>query len=157
MFTEYAIYPENLSLNSFITLVKNAWRTNSSIAKQRGDLRRKRGPSMNSAWEEVLRTTRGWGRKLLRKSHHSYVRWTIRAILDRWIKVGNIKLLKVNREPTTQEKNDPRYYKYYRIVNHATKDCRNLRWIFLKRIYNVELIIEDDDVHMLETKDTDNE
>ena len=70
----------------------------------------------------------------------------VHAILDDWLRNEDIKLPRVERQPTAIEKKDPQYCRYHRTVDHPTKDCRSLKRIFQERIQNGELIIENNDV-----------
>uniref|UniRef100_A0A2N9HGT5 Reverse transcriptase domain-containing protein n=1 Tax=Fagus sylvatica TaxID=28930 RepID=A0A2N9HGT5_FAGSY len=50
------------------------------------------------------------------------------AIFDKWVKYEVIKLPQVTKQPTVEEKKDPKYCRYHRYVHHPTIDCQTLRW-----------------------------
>ena len=54
----------------------------------------------------------------------------VHAILDGWLQNEDIKLPRVEHQPTAMEKRDPKYCRYHRIVDHPTKDCQSLKRIF---------------------------
>ena len=136
MFTEYAVHLENLNLYSFTTLVENARRTNNSVSRQQEDSLRfgKRNASVNSVEGEQPTVNK---KSRNDKSRGSTPNLTfpcpmgkVHAILDDWLRNEDIKLPRVERQPTAIEKRDPQYCRYHWTVDHPTKDCRSLKWIF---------------------------
>ena len=154
MFTEYAVHLENLSLLSFATLVENARRTNNSVLRQRGGGGRfnKREPSVNSVQSEDSKAGKKprvdkprIGRPTETPTYPCPM-GKVHAMMDQWLRDGNLKLPRVERLPTQEEKNNPKFCRFHRTVGHPTKDCFTLKRIFNERVRNGELIIEDNDV-----------
>ena len=54
----------------------------------------------------------------------------VHAILDGWLQNEDIKLPRVEQQPKSMEKRDPKYCRYHRTVDHPTKDCWSLKRIF---------------------------
>src|SRR5262249_5256716 len=154
MFTEYAVHLENLSLASFSTLVENARRTNNSVARQREGSTKfnKREPSVNLAQNEDSkegkkpRVEKPRGERLKEALTYPCSMGRVHAMLDQWLRDGNLKLPRVEHLPTQEEKNDPKFCRFHRIVGHPTRDCFTLKRIFNERVQNGELIIENNDV-----------
>ena len=66
----------------------------------------------------------------------------VKALLQEWIKDGNLNLPYVPRPPIAEEKSNPRYCDYHRMVGHPLIECRNLRRIFHQRVQAREVLIE---------------
>uniref|UniRef100_A0A2N9FRU5 Retrotransposon gag domain-containing protein n=1 Tax=Fagus sylvatica TaxID=28930 RepID=A0A2N9FRU5_FAGSY len=60
-----------------------------------------------------------------------------------------IKLPKITKQPTAEEKKDPKYCRYHRYVHHPTVDCRTLRWEVNRKIQDgtLQLSEEQQKVH----------
>ena len=56
------------------------------------------------------------------------------VILDRWIANGVIKLYKIDREPTEEDKKHLRFCRYNIYVHHPTVECR-----YIQRMFNEKL------------------
>ena len=61
------------------------------------------------------------------------------VIFNKWVKDDVIKLPQVSKQPTTEEKKDPKYCRYHRDVHHPTEDCRTLRWELNRKIQDETL------------------
>ena len=142
MFTEYAVHLEDLSLASFAALVENARRTNNSVSRQKGGSMRfnKRTPSVNSVQNENPKTEK---RPRVDKPRVGRPTETltypcpmgkVHAMMDQWLRDGNIKLPRVERLPTQEEKNNPKFCRFHRTIGHPTKDCFTLKRIFNERV-----------------------
>ena len=55
------------------------------------------------------------------------------VISDKWANDDVIKLTKVNKQPTREDKEDPKFCHYNRYVHHSTAD-RLLNFIALSRV-----------------------
>ena len=55
------------------------------------------------------------------------------VISDKWANDDVIKLTKVNKQPTREDKEDPEFCRYHRYVHHPTAD-RRLNFIALSRV-----------------------
>ena len=55
-------------------------------------------------------------------------------ILDRWLANGMVKLYKIDREPTEEDKKHSRFCRYHRYVHHLTVECRYIRRMFHKKL-----------------------
>ena len=56
------------------------------------------------------------------------------VILDRWIADGVVKLYKIDREPTEEDKKHSRFCRYHRYVHHPTIECRYIRRMFHEKL-----------------------
>ena len=70
----------------------------------------------------------------------------VHTVLTQWLRDGNIKLPKVEHLPSDEEKNNPKFCRFHRIVGHPTKDCFTLKRIFNEIVQNGEPVIGDNDV-----------
>ena len=50
-----------------------------------------------------------------------------------------IKLLQVSKQPTKEEKKDPKLCRYHRYVHLSTVDCRSIRWELNRKIQDKTL------------------
>jgi prophage antirepressor-like protein len=66
------------------------------------------------------------------------------AIFDKWVKYEVIKLPQVTKQPTIEEKKDPKYCRYHRYVHHPTIDCRTLRWEVNRKIQDGTLQLSEE-------------
>jgi hypothetical protein len=55
------------------------------------------------------------------------------VISGKWVNNYVIKLTKVNKQTTREDKEDPKLCRYHRYVHHPTTDCR-LNFIALSRV-----------------------
>ena len=55
------------------------------------------------------------------------------VISDKWVNDDVIKLTKVNKQPTREDKEDPKFCRYHRYVHHPTAD-RRLNFIAFSRV-----------------------
>ena len=55
-------------------------------------------------------------------------------LLDKWIADGIFKPNQVSREPTEEERRDPRFCRLHNYVQHPTAECWVLRWLVHRRI-----------------------
>ena len=143
MFSEYVICLENISLHSFSTLVENAWRTNNSLAKQLGE----RGKSSKRLVSDSF--TQGKDSRGSKNARNDMWRSStgvdtfpcsmskVHAIFDRWVQDENIKLPRVEHQPTVNVRRGPSYCRYHRAVGHSIKDYRSLKQLFHERIQSV--------------------
>ena len=58
----------------------------------------------------------------------------IKVIVNKWVVNGVLRIIKPNREPTKEDKQNPHYCHYHQYVHHKTKDYRALQRMFHKKI-----------------------
>ena len=58
----------------------------------------------------------------------------IKVIIDKWVVDGVLRIIKPNREPTKEDKQNPHYCHYHQYVHYKTRDCRALWRMFHKKI-----------------------
>ncbi|GLT28218.1 hypothetical protein SLA2020_031670 [Shorea laevis] len=56
------------------------------------------------------------------------------VLLDQWIADNAIALPQLHREPSDDDRRNPKYCHYHRFVHHATMDCFSLRRIYHRRV-----------------------
>ena len=56
------------------------------------------------------------------------------VLLDKWIANGIFKPNQVSREPTKEERRDPRFCRLHNYVQHSTTECWALRRLVHRRI-----------------------
>ncbi|KAK9921974.1 hypothetical protein M0R45_030464 [Rubus argutus] len=85
------------------------------------------------------------------KAQRSWSNEEFHAILDTMFADGVIKLPRLQRLPSKEEKNDPRYCRYHQFVGHPSPACQFLRRILHEKINNGTLelpskkqVIDDD-------------
>ena len=55
-------------------------------------------------------------------------------LLDKWIADGIFKPNQISREPTEEERRDPRFYHLHNYVQHSTAECWALRRLVHRKI-----------------------
>ncbi|EOY00436.1 H0502G05.11 protein [Theobroma cacao] len=158
MFDEYRLHLENLPLPTFATLVEAARRTNNTVFRQKGLTRfgRRNNPTVNAIQgggrerrgpiRANLRPRRDVPRRGLDEENDSSPPFSVpldrvRALLQEWVRDGQINLPYTPRPPTTEEKANPRYCDYHRTVGHPLAECRNLRRMFHQQVQAGEVLI----------------
>ncbi|EOY03309.1 H0502G05.11 protein [Theobroma cacao] len=158
MFDEYRLHLENLPLPTFATLVEAARRTNNTVFRQKGLTRfgRRNNPTVNAIQgggrerrgpiRANLRPRRDVPRRGLDEENDSSPPFSVpldrvRALLQEWVRDGQINLPYTPRPPTAKEKANPRYCDYHRTVGHPLAECRNLRRMFHRRVQAGEVLI----------------
>ena len=58
----------------------------------------------------------------------------IEALVRAWIEDGEIRLRPIGRQPTLEEKRDPRFCLFHRNVNHPTTNCYLIRRIYHNKV-----------------------
>uniref|UniRef100_A0A2N9J9P3 RNA-directed DNA polymerase n=1 Tax=Fagus sylvatica TaxID=28930 RepID=A0A2N9J9P3_FAGSY len=58
----------------------------------------------------------------------------MKAILDKWVANGIIKLPKIQKKATEKDKKNPKFCYFHRYVHHSTADCWTLRRKFHEKI-----------------------
>jgi hypothetical protein len=66
------------------------------------------------------------------------------AIFDKWVQDEVIKLPKIAKQPTAEEKKDLKYCRYHRYVHHPTVDCQTLRWEVNRKIQDGTLQLSEE-------------
>ena len=153
MFDEYRVHLENLSLSTFATLVEAARRTNNTVHRQKESYKNRRNvPGVHSiqAGKDVDRSSKRPRGDFRRRNDQgvdappfpaSVSVERVRALLQQWVRDGQVNLPYVARVPTNQEKAAPNYCDYHRRVNHAFVDCRNMRRLLHRKIESGEVIV----------------
>ena len=132
MLPEFHAHLENLDISQFVPLLQKARKTAVSVKPQVEKSRDKKGPPQALIVSTAATTS---GTKQKNSTEKVYeesppLPFTVEemmAIFDKWVKDEVIKLPQVTRQPTAEEKKDPKYCRYHRYVHHPTVDCRTLR------------------------------
>ena len=66
----------------------------------------------------------------------------IEALVRAWIEDEEIKLRLIGRQPTLEEKNDPRCCLYHRSVSHPASDCYPIRSMYRSEVQRGEIVQE---------------
>nr|POE91661.1 hypothetical protein CFP56_18611 [Quercus suber] len=56
------------------------------------------------------------------------------VILNRWIADGVVKLYKIDRKPTKEDKKHSCFYRYHRYVHHPTVECHYIQRLFREKL-----------------------
>ncbi len=60
----------------------------------------------------------------LRITSFAFTELEMMVIFYKWVNDDVIKLTKVNKQPTREDKENPKFYRYHRCVHHPTADCQ---------------------------------
>ena len=119
MIREYRVVLENLEISQFAQLLQKARKTAQSIK-----------PSMDkrSALQVMAVSTSEQRRKTDGMEYDTPlpIPCTLKeldVLLDKWIAEGGFKPNQVSREPTEEERRDPRFCHLHNYVQHPTIEC----------------------------------
>ena len=130
MIREYRAVLENLEISQFAQLLQKARKTTQSI---------KPSTDKRSAPQAMVMSTGEWRRKIEGREYDtpSPIPCTLKeldVLLDKWIVDGVFKPNQVSREPTEEERRDPRFCRLHNYVQHPTTECWELRRLVHRRI-----------------------
>ena len=141
MFSEYRAHLENLDIHQFSQLLQKARKTALSVKPSVTDKSRteKRNPPQAlavSTGESTagVKCKRDDGAEQQELPPIPCTNEEIKVIVDKWVADGVLRIIKPNREPIKEDKQNSHYCHYYQYVHHKTRDCRALRRIFHKKI-----------------------
>ena len=144
VFSKYKIHHENLKIKQIAPLLKKAnktaasWKTNKrswKTSKQpKTDKRNAPQALLVAANEPASKKKREKGKAIKEYPPISCTSKKLSVILDRWIANRVIKLYKIDREPTEEDKKHLRFYRYNIYVHHPTAECR-----YIQRMFNEKL------------------
>ena len=140
MFPEYRAHLKNLNIHQFVQLLQKAWKTAISVKPSVTNKPRakKRNPSQAlavSGGESAagVKRKRDDGAEQQELPFIPCIDEEIRVIADKWVVDGVLRIIKPNREPTKEDKQNPHYCHYHQYVHHKTRNCRALRRMFHKK------------------------
>uniref|UniRef100_A0A2N9F5C3 RNase H type-1 domain-containing protein n=1 Tax=Fagus sylvatica TaxID=28930 RepID=A0A2N9F5C3_FAGSY len=131
MLPEFHAHLENLDISQFVPLLQKARKTAVSVKPQVEKSRDKKGPPQ-ALIVSTAATTSGTKRKNSTEKVYEespplpFTVEEMMAIFDKWVKDEVIKLPQVTRQPTAEEKKDPKYCRYHRYVHHPTKNNKRV-------------------------------
>ena len=67
-------------------------------------------------------------------------KYQIDALVKAWIEDGGLKLRSIERQPTPEEKKDPKYYLFHRTVGHSTSNYYAIRRMYHNKVQKGEII-----------------
>ena len=67
-------------------------------------------------------------------------RYQIEALIKAWIEDGQLRPKPMQKQPTLEEKRDPRYCADHRMVNHATSDCYVIGAMYHDKVQKGEIM-----------------
>ena len=130
MIREYKAVLENLEISQFAQLLQKARKTAQSI---------KPSTDKRSAPQAMVMSIGEWRRKTEGREYDTPppIPCTLKeldVLLDKWIADGVFKPNQVSREPTEEERRDPRFCRLHNYVQHPTTECWALRRLVHHRI-----------------------
>uniref|UniRef100_A0A2N9GD42 RNA-directed DNA polymerase n=1 Tax=Fagus sylvatica TaxID=28930 RepID=A0A2N9GD42_FAGSY len=136
MLPEFRAHLENLDISRFGQLLQKARKTALSVKPHTEKPKEKKNPP------QVL-TVSTVSNKRKKSNERSFdeapppVPCTLeemKAILDKWVADGIIKLPEVQKKATEEDKKNPKFCYFHRYVHHSTADCWTLRRKFHEKI-----------------------
>uniref|UniRef100_A0A2N9ENF4 Integrase catalytic domain-containing protein n=1 Tax=Fagus sylvatica TaxID=28930 RepID=A0A2N9ENF4_FAGSY len=136
MLPEFRAHLENLDISRFGQLLQKARKTALSVKPHTEKPREKKNPP------QVL-TVSTVNSKRRKSNERSFdeapppVPCTLeemKAILDKWVADGIIKLPEAQKKATEEDKKNPKFCYFHRYVHHSTADCWTLRRKFHEKI-----------------------
>uniref|UniRef100_A0A2N9GMB4 RNase H type-1 domain-containing protein n=1 Tax=Fagus sylvatica TaxID=28930 RepID=A0A2N9GMB4_FAGSY len=136
MLPEFRAHLENLDISRFGQLLQKARKTALSVKPHTEKPREKKNPP------QVL-TVSTVNNKRKKSNERSFdeapppVPCTLeemKAILDKWVADGIIKLPEAQKKATEEDKKNPKFCYFHRYVHHSTADCWTLRRKFHEKI-----------------------
>ncbi|XP_075670331.1 uncharacterized protein LOC142640121 [Castanea sativa] len=150
MIREYRAVLENLEISQFAQLLQKARKTAQSV-KPSSD-KRSAPQAMAASTNERKRKTDG--REYDTPLPIPCTPKELDVLLDKWIADGIFKPNQAAREPTDEERRDPRFCRLHNYVQHPTAECWALRRLVHRRIKEgtLELIQQELDLTAKERK-----
>jgi hypothetical protein len=136
MLPEFRAHLENLDISRFGQLLQKARKTALSVKPHNEK------PKEKKSQPQVL-TVSTVNNKRKKSSERSFdeapppVPCTLeemKAILDKWVADGIIKLPEAQKKATEKDKKNPKFCYFHRYVHHSTADCWTLRRKFHEKI-----------------------
>ena len=60
--------------------------------------------------------------------------------INAWIEDGQLKLKPIERQPTPEEKRDPKYCMFHRTIGHSNPDCYSVRRLYHSKVQKGEIV-----------------
>ena len=60
--------------------------------------------------------------------------------INAWIEDGQLKLKPIERQPTPEEKRDPKYCMFHRTIGHSTPGCYSVRRLYYSKVQKREIV-----------------
>ena len=130
MIREFRAVLENLEISQFTQLLQKARKTARSV-KPSSDKRNAPQAMAVSTGNQRRRTE---GREYDTPPPLPCTPKELEVLLDKWIADGIFKPNQVSREPTEEERRDPRFCRLHNYVQHPTAECWALRRLVHRRI-----------------------
>ena len=141
VFLEFRAHLENLNIHQFAQLLQKARKIALSVKPFVADKPRakKRSPPQAFAifsGEPAARVKRKRddGTEQQELPPISCTNEEIKVIVEKWVANRVLRVFKLSREPTKEDKQSPYYCRYHQYVHNKTKDCRALWTMFHKKI-----------------------
>ena len=130
MIREYRTVLENLEISQFAQLLQKARKT-AQFVKPSSD---KGNAPQVMAVSTGERRRKTYGREYDTPPSIPCIPKELDVLLDKWITDGVFKPNQVSREPTKEERRDPRFSHLHNYVQHPTAECWALRRLVHRRI-----------------------
>ena len=130
MIREFRAVLENLEISQFAQLLQKARKMAQSV-KPNSDKRNAPQAMAVSTGNQRRRTE---GREYDTPPPLPCTPKELEMLLDKWIADGIFKPNQVSREPTEEQRRDPRFCRLHNYVQHPTAECWALRWLVHRRI-----------------------
>ena len=139
MLPEFLAHLENLDISRFASLLQKARKMAISVKPHVKNGRDKKSLPQTLTVSTVAASSGSKRKNSTEKVYEEppplpFTTEEMMAIFDKWVQDEVIKLPKIAKQPTTEEKKDLKYCHYHRYVHHPTVDCRTLRWEVNRKI-----------------------
>ena len=129
MLPEFHAHLENLDISQFSPLLQKARKTTVSIRPHVKKVRDKKGLPQALTVSIAATVSGTKQKKSIEKVYEEppllpFTAEEMMFIFDKWVKDNLIKLPQVSKQPTVEEKKNPKYCHYHRYMHHPTTDCR---------------------------------
>jgi hypothetical protein len=131
MLLEFRAHLENLDISWFAPLLQKARKTAISVRPQVEKGKDKKGPPQALTVSTATTASGTKQKNSIEKVYEElpplpFTAKEMMAIFDKWVKDEVIKLPQITKQPTAEEKKDPKYCRYHRYMYHPTVDCQTL-------------------------------
>ena len=149
MLPEFRAYLENLDISRFAPLLQKARKTMISIKPHVEKGRDKKSLSQTLTVSTAAASSGSKRKNSTEKVYEEppslpFTAEEMMTVFDKWVQDEVIKLPKITKQPTTEEKKDPKYCCYHRYVHHPMVDCRTLWWEVNRKIQDGTLQLSEE-------------
>ncbi len=139
MLPEFRAYLENLDISRFASLLQKARKMAISVKPHVKNDRDKKSLLQTLTVSTAAASSGSKWKNSTKKVYEEppplpFTTEEMMAIFDKWVQDEVIKLPKIAKQPTAEEKKDLKYCRYHRYVYHPTVDCRTLWWEVNRKI-----------------------